>query len=79
MSLAQRAACVRSVTPICWKTRVRCVFTVFSLIPELACDQLVRHAVGDAAKHLALALAQHGALAFGTGCEYGASRLRVER
>ena len=31
---AQRTACTRSVTPIVRKTLVRCVFTVFSLIPS---------------------------------------------
>src|SRR3954447_3089093 len=31
-SRAQIAACVRSVTPICEKTLVRCALTVFSLI-----------------------------------------------
>ncbi len=73
------AACVRSVTPICWKTRVRCVLTVFSLMPRLARDQLVRHPVRDAAKDFALALGQCGALADGAGAEDGARRLRIER
>ena len=31
---AQSAACVRSATPICWNTEVRCALTVRSLIPS---------------------------------------------
>ena len=47
---AQSAAWVRSVTPICRKTLVRCAFTVFSLIPRRPRDQLVREALGDQAR-----------------------------
>ena len=60
--MAQSAACVRSVTPICWKTRVRCAFTVFSLIPSSRAISLFGMPSATQRKHLALALAQLGAL-----------------
>ena len=63
LSLAQSAACVRSVTPICWKTLVRCAFTVFSLIPSRRAISLFGRPSATQPQHLALALAQLGALA----------------
>ena len=55
---AQRAACVRSVTPIRWNVEVRCALTVRSLMPSRRAICLLARPLPHQAQHFGLPLGQ---------------------